>query len=216
MSDLIAKARSATAHLRSRTIAAGRAIHVSGGWSMCDVEALLGDIGATPSTKNVIAVGAGGLRSDTRARLSLHQEDYHQAQRPKIVCFWCEEPAASGGRTIVAPVDPARAASIPELRLARVRYFRRSVNSWTPWRPLVECISNQWWLRIALADAHRQVECCDPDGTSRYYDLRTLIGPVDAVEWAAGDALIIDNRLSVHGRERVGHGDRILHRWVWR
>jgi len=180
---------------------------------MSDVEALLEEVGATPSTKNAIVVGSGGLWSDTRARLSLHQEDYHRAHRPKTLCFWCERPAASGGRTIVAPVDPARAAGIPEFRSARVRYFRRSVESWTPWRPLIECISNEWWLRIALADAHRDVECCDPDGTSRD-DLHTLIGPADAVEWATGDALIIDNRLSVHGRETVGHGARILHRWV--
>lgn len=214
MSEIIDRVRSATAHLRSQCIADGTAVHVSSRLSMQDVEALLHEVGATPSTKNVIATGRGVLRSDSRSPLSLHQEDYHLIRRPKVLCFWCERPATSGGRTVVAPVDPGGAAEMSEFRHAQIRFFRRSTGEWTPWRPLVEPISNQWWLRIALPDAHREVECSEPGGTATQDDLHTLIGPAEAVEWAIGDALIIDNRLGVHGREMVSHGDRVLHRWV--
>lgn len=213
MSEVVQRVHLAMARHRTRMLANGAAIHVSAEMALDDVVALLRDIDVVPSAKSVIAVDHGGLRSSTRARLSLHQEDYHLERRPRVLCFWCERTAMFGGRTLVSSVKPAELATMTEYRQAQVRYFRRSSQEWTPWRPLLERISTEWWARIALPDAHRNVECRSGDGDA-FDDLQAMIGPVEAVDWSAGDVLVIDNRLGVHGREAIGPGSRSLHRWV--
>ncbi len=213
MTDVDDLTRIAAHEQPMRTLAGGAVVHLSAGMSLGDVEDLLRRAGVRPTDQNVIAAGRNGLRSSSTASLSLHQEDYHLERRPTVLCFWCEQPAESGGRTLVAAVDPARLADIAELRNTEVRFFRHSAGMWTPWRPLLERVLTRWWARIAEPDAHRDVEYRLPDGTIRHSMLPPT-GALEAIEWAAGDVLLVNNRLAVHGREAIVSGKRVLHRWV--
>lgn len=143
--------------------------------------------------------------------LSLHQEDYHLSVRPRFLALLCMENSVEGGQTTISALPPE---TIPEeLRNQRIRFYRRSVREWTPWRRILEENEGRPWSRIALPDVHRMVEVSS--GHAAFSDwIARLAAGAQPIAWDAGKLVVIDNRLSIHGREPMSGTARSLIRWV--
>lgn len=195
----------------STPIVGGAAYCFDGGWTPESAQRLLEQAVGQIQDPNRIELYAPGARSNQAVALSLHQEDYHLEVRPRLLALLCLETDVKGGETIVSSLDPE---SIPEgLRGAQIRFFRHSVGEWTPWRPVLEVHDGRLWPRIALPDVHRIVEVSFGQEALTAWFTR-LEADAEPVSWAAGTLLIIDNRISVHGRRAMSGNARSLMRWV--
>lgn len=189
----------------------GAAYRFAGSWTPDAVTRFLEQAFGNIRHSNRIDLHAEGQRSNQPVALSLHQEDYHLLIRPRLLALLCLENIVTGGETIVSSLNPE---SIPEgLRDQRIRFYRRSVGEWTPWRPILEDNGLQLWPRIALPDVHRVVEVSSGHASFAAWIAR-LEADAKLVTWTAGTLLIIDNRISIHGRKAMSGSVRSLMRWV--
>lgn len=189
----------------------GAVYRFAGNWTPDAVTRFLEEAFGKIQHSNRIDLHAEGLWSNQPVALSLHQEDYHLPIRPRLLALLCLENIVAGGETIVSSLNPV---SIPEgLEDQQIRFYRRSVGEWTPWRPILEDNGGQLWPRIALPDVHRVVEVSSCHAVFAAWIAR-LEADAKSVTWKAGTLLIIDNRISIHGRKPMSGAVRSLMRWV--
>lgn len=155
---------------------------------------------------NRIALGMGRYRSTTGVALGLHQEGYEDCMPARLLVLYCEEADPGSGRTLIADALPLMGEF--EGQRATVR-FRKNGASFTPWRPLVERVSNKRVFRFAEPEAgFREVELrCALAMTPEVLTQR-LRERMICHAWSEGDLLIIDNWRCLHGRETIGELQR--------
>lgn len=206
--------RRLTALTGAAPLAEGAAVWLPGTWKDDDLtNVIAAATGCQPRRTPGIATDHSMLLSDSRSRLALHQEDYHLSERPRLLVLRCDKNTVQSGDTVISRVRPDDISGDPALSQVRLRFFRKRAQAWTPWRPLVEVRDGTCWTRIALPDVHRNVEASAH--SQRVFALfARLTANAERCGWTPGAALVIDNRLALHGRLPMSDGSRWLSRWV--
>lgn len=162
---------------------------------------------------------AGSSIADTRGAVPWHTERIYTPYPPAGIVLGCEEPPATGGRTLLLEGELAANTLLKEYRRLHEVVFRYTKGIQRGTWPLIlhDPVGGNHILSYRQGD-HQHIELVNgPPGVGKE-DILELIDdvlgslqPTYAHEWQKNDILVIDNYSMLHAREAYT-GDRKLRR----